>query len=458
MLRPLPNSPRRATRPIAFQRTSIFRPIGLACGDHDFATEQSRTAPAPRLYLVTPPVADATAFAAQLAAALAAGDVAAVLLRLAEADERTLINRAKALGAVVQDKDVALLLDGHADLVARAGADGAHLTGLAEFTEALGQLKPERIAGAGGLATRHDAMAAAEAGADYVMFGEPDDNGERPSFEAIEERVAWWAEVFEAPCVGFAASARRGGAAGEGRRRFHRARRLGLARSAGDRGDDRRRRAACMAAGDRGMTRSWRSTIALACLLRAAAQAPARRAKNAAAAAPNRRAAPARNADVAFGAYQRGFYLTALAEATKRAQQNDPPAMTLLGELYAQGLGVGRDDSKAAQWYKQAAALGDRDAMFALAMFNFEGRAGPRNPDEAARLLAGAAKLGHPAASYDLGLLYLQGQQFPQDFKRAAELFRAPPPTPAIRKRNTRSPPCTRKAAACRRTPARRRG
>ena len=162
--------------------------------------------PAPRLYLVTPLLEDATTFAVQLAAALTAGDVAAVLLRLAAADERALINRAKALSAIAQDKDVALLLDGHADLVARAGADGAHLTGIAEFTAALKQLKPERIAGAGGLITRHDAMAAAEADADYVMFGEPDMNGERPAFSAIEERVGWWAEVFEAPCVGFAAS------------------------------------------------------------------------------------------------------------------------------------------------------------------------------------------------------------------------------------------------------------
>ena len=157
------------------------------------------------------------------------------------------------------------------------------------------------------------------------------------------------------------------------------------------------------------------------------------------------------NIDVAYGAFQRGLYLTAFNEATKRAQQNDPAAMTLLGEIYAQGLGVGRDDSKAAQWYKLAAAKGDRDAMFALAMFNFQGRAGARNPAEAARLLEAAAKLGHAGAAYDLGLLYLQGQQFTQDFKRAAELF-APPPKPAIRKRNTRSPRCTRKAAACRRT------
>ena len=162
--------------------------------------------PAPRLYLVTPRVDDATAFSAQFAAALAAGDVAAVLLRFAEADERTLINCAKMLAAIAQNANVALLLDGHADLVARAGADGAHLTGLAEFSAAIARLKPDWIAGAGGLSTRHDAMIAAEAGADYVMFGEPDENGERPAFAAIEERIAWWAEVFEAPCVGFAAS------------------------------------------------------------------------------------------------------------------------------------------------------------------------------------------------------------------------------------------------------------
>jgi len=162
--------------------------------------------PAPRLYLVTPRVEDATAFAGELAAALQAGDVAAVLLRFGSADERTWINIAKALSPIAQNKNVALLLDGQVDLVARAGVDGAHLTGIADFTAALAQLKPDRIAGVGGLETRHDAMTAAELGADYVMFGEPDSNGERSAFGAIEERIAWWAEVFEAPCVGFAAA------------------------------------------------------------------------------------------------------------------------------------------------------------------------------------------------------------------------------------------------------------
>ncbi len=162
--------------------------------------------PAPRLYLITPPLAETGAFAASLAAALAAGDVAAVLLRLAGDDERGLINCAKALGPVAQDKGAALLLDGRVELVARAGADGAHLTGLDALTGALDQLKPDCIAGCGGLESRHDAMTAAEAGADYVMFGEPDAAGVRPSFAAVEDRIAWWAEVFEAPCVGYAAS------------------------------------------------------------------------------------------------------------------------------------------------------------------------------------------------------------------------------------------------------------
>jgi thiamine-phosphate pyrophosphorylase len=49
-------------------------------------------------------------------------------------------------------------------------------------------------------------MAAGEAGADYVLFGEPDAAGQRPSTEAIAERLQWWAELFEPPCVGFAAS------------------------------------------------------------------------------------------------------------------------------------------------------------------------------------------------------------------------------------------------------------
>jgi thiamine-phosphate pyrophosphorylase len=160
--------------------------------------------PEPRLYLVTAPVADPAAMLDPLKAVLGATDVAAVLLRLAAADDRALINRIKALAPTVQGTGAALLIDERADLAASAGADGAHLSGSAALLSAVSALKPQRIAGVGRLPTRHEAMLAAEAGADYVMIGEPDSGGRRPSLPAIVERVAWWSELFEIPCVAYA--------------------------------------------------------------------------------------------------------------------------------------------------------------------------------------------------------------------------------------------------------------
>ena len=128
--------------------------------------------------------------------------------------------------------------------------------------------------------------------------------------------------------------------------------------------------------------------------------------------------------DPAFAAYQVGHYLAAFALATKNIEATtDPKSMTLLGELYANGLGVPENDAKAAEWYKLAADRGDRQAMFALAIFRLQGRAGQRDREESAKWLAAAAKLGHPLAAYDLALLYMEGQLFPQDFTRAAELL-----------------------------------
>ncbi len=167
------------------------------------ATKPPPQRPAPRLYLATPVVADPAQFVSELPALLAAADVAAVLLRLAPGDERSIIQRAKAL-AVVQEAGAALLIDQHFGQVARAGADGANVSGIEAMQEAMPSLKPDRILGVGGLVTRHDAMVAGEAGADYVLFGEPDAKGERPSAEAICERLDWWTELFEPPCVGFA--------------------------------------------------------------------------------------------------------------------------------------------------------------------------------------------------------------------------------------------------------------
>jgi thiamine-phosphate pyrophosphorylase len=158
-----------------------------------------------RLYLVTPPLGDPGAIADDLATALNQTDIAAVLLRLADGDERALIERIEALRILIQSNGAALLLDGHPELVARTQADGAHLNTVEAFKAAAPDLKPKHIVGCGGLTTRHDAMLAGESNADYVMFGEPD-NDRRPRFEAVLERVTWWAEVMTIPCVGYADS------------------------------------------------------------------------------------------------------------------------------------------------------------------------------------------------------------------------------------------------------------
>ena len=164
----------------------------------------NRRRPKPRLYLVTPALDDTASFVREFDAVLGSADIAAVLLRLADADERSLVNRAKTVAAAVQRRDIALLLDGRAEIVGRVGADGAHLSGIEAFTAALPSLKPDRIAGAGGLRSRHDAMLAGESGADYVLFGEPDRRGNRPPFAAVEDRVKWWADLVEVPCIGYA--------------------------------------------------------------------------------------------------------------------------------------------------------------------------------------------------------------------------------------------------------------
>jgi thiamine-phosphate pyrophosphorylase len=174
-------------------------------GPHAEAMSMASRRDAPRLYLVTPPLREAGAIADDLAAALNAAEIAAVLVRFATEGERDIVETTGALRILIQSNGAALLLDGHPGLVARTQADGAHLTGADELKTAVATLKPSYIAGCGGLASRHDAMFAGESGADYVMFGEADHDGHRPRFAAVLERVAWWAEVMTIPCVGYAA-------------------------------------------------------------------------------------------------------------------------------------------------------------------------------------------------------------------------------------------------------------
>jgi thiamine-phosphate pyrophosphorylase len=168
---------------------------------------QATTRHVPRLYLVTQRIEDAGALPRALEHALDAADVAAVLLRLPISDETNAVALVQQVASTVQQADAALLIEDHPEIARRAGADGAHLIGFSALRTALPALKPDLIAGAGGLHTRHDAMLAGEAGADYVMFGEPDNEGRSPNFDSVLDRVGWWSELFEVPCIGFACSA-----------------------------------------------------------------------------------------------------------------------------------------------------------------------------------------------------------------------------------------------------------
>ncbi|RXT46449.1 hypothetical protein B6S44_26980 [Bosea sp. Tri-44] len=160
--------------------------------------------PRTRLMLVTPPILDPGAITFRLMQAFAGGDVAAVLLRLAPGDERSLTERVKALAPPVQAQNVALVVEASAQVASRGGADGVHLTqGADVIAEARSSLKQERIIGAGGLRSRHDAMDMGEAGVDYVMFGEPRPDGSLPPLPAVIERASWWAEIFETPCIAY---------------------------------------------------------------------------------------------------------------------------------------------------------------------------------------------------------------------------------------------------------------
>lgn len=133
---------------------------------------------------------------------MATCDVACVLLRTAARDEDEEEKIVRALAPLVQRHGVACLVADDPRLALRAGADGVHIDGSGERLErALRAIKPGHIVGAGGLPTRDAAMTAGEAGADYVMFGGP--SGAVPH-AAIVERVAWWAEIFNVPCVGYA--------------------------------------------------------------------------------------------------------------------------------------------------------------------------------------------------------------------------------------------------------------
>jgi thiamine-phosphate pyrophosphorylase len=162
------------------------------------------------LYLVTPllSAAGADAFVKIFAAALEAAPIACALVRLAPGSEAHAKAIVTPLLRPAKDTDCALLIENDTRLAARLGADGVHVVGAGEnLVEAIERMKPERIVGAGSLRTRDEAMSAGEMGADYVMFGEPHGGAQTMGLAALvslTERVVWWAEIFQTPCVAYA--------------------------------------------------------------------------------------------------------------------------------------------------------------------------------------------------------------------------------------------------------------
>ena len=157
-----------------------------------------------RLYLLTPPhLEDLDSFAKTLQSALAAGDVAALQIRLKNVSDDEIRSAYKALAPIAHTKDVAVLINDRVDLVQELGADGVHLgQDDMPLREARKRLGPSAMIGATAHDSRHLAMLAGESSADYVAFGAFFESATKtPKTQATTELLSWWSELFEIPCV-----------------------------------------------------------------------------------------------------------------------------------------------------------------------------------------------------------------------------------------------------------------
>jgi thiamine-phosphate pyrophosphorylase len=156
-----------------------------------------------RLYLITPPQLVPAAFADALARALDAGDVACVQLRLKDVDDDAIRRAADALRPVTQERGVAFLMNDRPDLALDTGCDGVHVGQQdASYAEARRLLGAERIVGVTCHESRHLAMEAAEAGADYVAFGAFFPSATKAAkHRADPEILRWWSELMTVPSV-----------------------------------------------------------------------------------------------------------------------------------------------------------------------------------------------------------------------------------------------------------------
>ncbi len=169
------------------------------------ASARTRT----RLYLITPPrVEDLSAFGARFARAAAAGDIAALQIRLKQSsgaapDLDAMRAAADVARPICTERNIALIINDSLELAEALAADGVHLgQSDGDVADARVRLGPDAIIGATCHASRHLAMEAGEAGADYVAFGAffPTDTKD-PIVRAQPEILTWWQALMELPCV-----------------------------------------------------------------------------------------------------------------------------------------------------------------------------------------------------------------------------------------------------------------
>ena len=156
-----------------------------------------------RLYLISPPKLSATNFITPLREALAGGDVASFQLRLKDVEDDAIRRAADLLRPIVQAHGAAFILNDRPDLAAELGCDGVHVGQEdASYAEARAAMGPSRIVGVTCHNSRHLAVEAAEAGADYVAFGAffPTQTKE-PKTQADIELLNWWSDVMVVPAV-----------------------------------------------------------------------------------------------------------------------------------------------------------------------------------------------------------------------------------------------------------------
>lgn len=127
--------------------------------------------------------------------------------------------------------------------------------------------------------------------------------------------------------------------------------------------------------------------------------------------------------DAAFGAFQRGLYITAFNLAMPRAEGGDPAAQTLLAEILSRGLGRKRDEAEAAKWYALASEQGIPEAQFQYSLMLLDGRFARKDEKEAYALMQAAAEAGNQLAQFNFAQLIVKREPGERGLAKSVDYY-----------------------------------